>query len=268
MAKRQPSIFTPDISRPLQQGDVFVQGGLSRIAASDGWSPAAWAPYETYRHTFAAADSALGTPAHDVVAGLGLVMVVSHDCHLDKELHLAAKALLRAHADQDETWAYAHAENDDSLDRHVIVSPLVSADAVAVSDRDLLYAGRIVGYLPVPPSPAHGLTTTAIVELGQRTTVDRLTLTRRLASITDQARLQLRYGLARMDSLRTPDLTAELEAAVGQRVTAIERPTGKRATLAITLADGSTLEVLPRPGDTPQDGPRRQSVPGPAGRGP
>ena len=100
-----------------------------------------------------------------------------------------------------------------------------------------------------------------MVDHGHRTTVDRLTLTRRLASITDPARLQLRYALARMDSLRTPDLTAELEAALGKRVSRISRPTGKRITLLIELEDGTALEVLPRPGDTPLDGPRRRSVP-------
>lgn len=263
VAKPVPSIFTTDTSRPLQQGDVFVQGGFSRIAASDGWSPTAWAPYESYRHTFAAADTAVGTPAHDVVAGLALVMVVSHDCHLDKELHLAAKALLRAHPDRGEEWAYAQAETDDTLDRHVIVSPIVSADAVAVNDSKMLLASRVVGYLAVPPSDRHGLIETTIVDLGQRTTVDRLTLTRRLASLGDEARLQLRYALARMDSLRTPDLTAELEAAVGQRIMSIDRPTGRRATLLIAFEDGGTLEVLPRPGHTPQDGPRRQAVPDP-----
>lgn len=228
----------------------------------DGWAPAAWRAYETFRHTFAATNAALGVPAQDVVAGLGLMMVVSHDCHLDKELHLAARALLRANPGWDEDRAYEKAEADDTLDRHVIVSPLVSPHDVPVEDKSMLHAGRIVGFLPVPASPRHGLTTPALVDLGHRTTVDRLTLTRRLASITDIARLQLRYALARMDSLRTPDLNVELEAAVGQRVTGIERPTGKRATLVITLEDGSALEVLPRPGQTPLDGPRRQAVPG------
>lgn len=57
---------------------------------------------------------------------LGLVMVVSHDCHLDKELHLVARALLRANPDRDENWAYEKAEPDDTLDPHVIVSPIVN----------------------------------------------------------------------------------------------------------------------------------------------
>lgn len=192
---------------------------------------------------------------------LGLVMVVSHDCHLDKELHLVARALLRANPDRDENWAYEKAEPDDTLDHVIVSQPDRQPDDVSVGDTNMLLAGRIVGFFPVPASPQHGLTSPAVVDLGHRTTVDRLTLTRRLASITDDARLMLRYALARMDSLRTPDLTAELEAAVGERVTGIERPTGKRVTLVITLEDGNTFEVLPGPGTTPLDGPRRQAFP-------
>lgn len=200
-------------------------------------------------------------PAQEVVAGTGLVMVVSHDCHLDKELHLAARALQRAEPERGADWAYAAAETDDRLDRHVVVSPVVSPDAVPVGDKRLLLGGRVVGYLPVPASAEHGLTSPAVVDLGHRSTVDRLTLTWRLASITDPARLQLRYALARMDALRTPDLTSELEAAVGKRVASIDRPTGKRATLLITFDDGEVLQVLPRPGKTPQEGPGRTRTP-------
>lgn len=50
-------------------------------------------------------------------------MVVSHDCHLDKELHLAARALRAVAATLTEADAYSRAEADGTLDRHVIVSP-------------------------------------------------------------------------------------------------------------------------------------------------
>ena len=86
--------------------------------------------------------------------------------------------------------------------------------AVDPGTRGLLPAGRIVGYLPIPDSPELALPET-VADLGHRTTVDRLTLTQRLTSLTDGARLRLRYALARMDSLRIPDVGAELEAALG-----------------------------------------------------
>jgi hypothetical protein len=261
MARRSASLFSDDTTLPLQQGDVFIHGGVARIARPDGWSPPAWAPYESFRHTFREAGAGGRVVAQDVVAGSGLVMVVSHDCHLDKELHLAARALLKEQPERGEDWAYETAEADDELDRHVVVSPIVALGQVPVSDKGLLLAGRVVGYVPVPASPGHGLTDPAVVDLGHRSTVDRLTLTWRLASITDPARLQLRDALARMDSLRTPDLSSELEAAVGKKIIGIERPTGKRLTLLISFEDGDVMHLLPRPGDTPQDGPGRTKQP-------
>ncbi len=71
-------------------------------------------------------------------------MVVNHDCHLDKELHLAAWALLKEQPVRGEEWGNDTAEADE-LDRHVVVSPIVALGRVPVSDKDLLLAGRVGG---------------------------------------------------------------------------------------------------------------------------
>lgn len=183
-------------------------------------------------------------------------MVVSHDCHLDKELHLAARALRAVAATLTEADAYSRAEADGTLDRHVIVSPLIHLDDLPLTrdpnTRGLLRAGRIIGYLPVPASAGLALPET-VADLSHRSTVDRLTLSRRLTSLTDAARLQLRYALARMDSLRTPDIGAELEAALDRRITGVDRPSARRPTLLLTFDDDTVLEFAVT-GDTPQDG--------------
>lgn len=262
-ALRPEDVFSNDTTRATRQGDIFLSTGIARIAAAgEPYSPPAWAAYETTR---AALPAGLpGQPDLDVIGGRALVMVVSHDCHLDKELNLAARALPAADPALDESEAYARAEVDDTLDRHVVVSPLVSLGdlplAFDANTAGLLRAGRIIGYLPVPANSALALPET-VVDLGHRSTVDRLTLTQRLSSLTDPARLQLRYALARMDSLRTPDLGAELEAAIGHRIVGVERPAGKRPTVLLRLDDDTALELLPRPGETPHHGPRRQHVP-------
>jgi hypothetical protein len=255
-------VFSTADDRPIQQGDIFVTAGIVRVAsAADTFCPAAWAPYETSRTPLAEASGSM--VGLDAAGGRALVMVVSHDCHLDKELNVAARALMRVDG-LDETTAYERAEQDPGLDRHVLVSPLVTPqDLPVAAHADTLVhlqAGGVVGYFPVPASQSLGVSA-CVVDLGHRSCVDRLTLTQRLTSLTDPARLQLRYALARMDSLRTPDLGAELEAAVGQRIDGIERPTAKRSTIVIALHDGSRLELLPRPGNTPVDGPRRHHVP-------
>ena len=254
--------YSRDVGRPLQQGDVFLTSGLTRVAlAGNVHTPAAWSSFSTNRSDFA--PSLPGLPGLSSISGRAAVMVVSHDCHLDKEVHLRARELMRDPGLSEEA-AYESAEDDDSLDRHITVCPIIHLDNLAAADdkdaRGQIRSGRRVGYLPLPDSAPLGLNG-CVADLSYRATVDRLTLTQRLVSLTDDARLQLRYALARMDSLRTPDIGAELELAVGQRVVGVERPRGKRMTIVLHLSDGATLELLPRPGTTSLEGPRRQKAP-------
>lgn len=254
--------YSTDVDRPLQQGDVFLTSGLTRVAlAGNVNTPRAWSSFSTHRSDFA--PSLPGLPGLSSISGRAAVMVVSHDCHLDKDVHLRARELMREQG-FDEQAAYESAEDDDSLDRHIVVCPIIHLDNLAAAhDKDVrgqIRSGRRVGYLPLPDNAALGLNGT-VADLGYRATVDRLTLTQRLVSLTDDARLQLRYALARMDSLRTPDIGSELETAIGQRVVSIDRPKGKKLTLVLHLSDGSSLELLPRPGTTSQEGPRRQKAP-------
>ena len=118
--------------------------------------------------------------------------------------------------------------------------------------------GRLLGYYALEDNADLGLVN-VVVDLGMRATVDRLTLDQRLVSLTDPARIQLRYALARMDSLRTPDIGHELDLALGQRITEVVRPDSVRPHVSLVLEDGSVLDLLPRPGDTPQTGPRRRT---------
>lgn len=239
MASRSPApVLVAGSGRPLQQGDLFVTSGVARVVPASAPSenpsiaatgPSGTAPFETHRSALDEPLPPSGMPALDVVGGRVLVMVVSHDCQLDKELHHAARRLQKEGLS--EVAAYAQAESDDTLDRNVTVSPVVELTELPLAgDPNFdtnVRAGRVVGYLPVP-ARAGLLPAEAVVDLGYRTTADRATLTQRLASLTDPARLQLRYALARMDSLRTPDLGAELEAAVGQRITSVDPPNSRR----------------------------------------
>lgn len=255
-------MYSADTSRPIQQGDLFLSSGVTRtVTPVDAHTPAAWQPFSA--PIGQVAPSAQGLDGLSALGGRAVVMVVSHDCHLDKEANQRARTLMKdSHIDEDE--AFALAEDDDTLDRHVVVSPVVALDAVLdptdTSNRALMARGRLLGYYPLADAIPLGLQD-VVVDLGLRATVDRLTLDQRLASLTDPARIQLRYALARMDSLRTPDIGHELDLAVGQRITKVLLPDAKRPTIALQLEDGTQLELLPRPGDTPLHGPRRAKPP-------
>jgi len=255
--------YRGDDNRPLQQGDIFITSGVVRLAsASVPFTPPAWIDFDQQRNKLA--EPTMFAAGLDSVGGRALVMVLSHDCHLDKEINIAARALLKADRNLSESDAYAKAENDETLDRFVIVSPLVDVDLLSAvrneNARTGLLAGRTVGYFPLPSEPSLSLDD-VVVDLSYRTTVDRLTLTRRLTSLTDPARLRLRYALARMDSLRTQDLSLEIQEAVGQRIIDIKLPRKGQQTVKLLLENGKTLEVLPKPGDTAQGGPGRRRIP-------
>ena len=254
--------FSEDVDLPLQQGDLFLTSGVTRVGfANASHTPMAWSSFSTHRHDFA--PSLKTVPGLTSLSGRAAVMVVSHDCHMDKEVNIRARVLMRER-ELAEDEAYQIAEDDDSLDRHVVVAPVIRIDdLVAPEDKDgrgQLLSGRRIGYLPLPNLPELGIND-AVIDLGYRCTVDRLTLTQRLVSLNDDARVQLRYALARMDSLRTPDIGIELEKAIGQKIIGVDRPQGKRTTIVLHLSDGSDLELLPRPAASQAQAPGRQRPP-------
>jgi hypothetical protein len=255
--------YSNEITRPLQQGDIFITSGVARIAHhSDSFAPRAWAAYDETESTLAESNHIMD--ALKFIGGRAAVMVLSHDCQLDKEINIAARALMKVDANLSEQAAFTKAEADDELDRFVIVSPLVDVDLVyAARDQNSLadiLSARTVGYFPLPDEPTLSLEG-VVVDLSYRTTVDRLTLTDRLVSLSDPARLRLRYALARMDSLRTPDLSSDLIEAVGQKIVDIQLPKKGRQTIELILDNGKRIEVLPKPGNTPQEGASRRSTP-------
>ena len=256
-------IYSREYTRPLQQGDIFITSGVLRVVPASGdFAPKAWAAYDQTRNPLADPQPPIG--GLDSVGGRALVMVLSHDCQLDKEINIAARALMKADKSLSEDEAFAQAEADDELDRFVIVAPLVDAELLlAAREKNSLSdlkSGRTVGYFPLPDESSLGLSG-VVVDLSYRTTVDRLTLTQRLVSLSDPARLQLRYALARMDSLRTPDLSSDLAGAVGQKIVDIHLPKKGNQTIKLILDNGKSIEVLPKPGNTSQDGPLRRVIP-------
>lgn len=255
-------VYSNTNTRPLQQGDIFFTSGVERIvASSENFAPLAWTAYDETECVLADSKQFMG--GLKSIGGRAIVMVLSHDCQLDKEINIAARALMKKDKNLSEDEAFAESEKNDELDRFVLVSPIVDTallfaarDENSLSDIQL---GRAVGYYPLPDEPSLSLQG-VVVDLSYRTTVDRLTLTNRLVSLSDPARLQLRYALARMDSLRTPDLSSDLTGAVGQKIVDIQLPKKGRQTITLILDNGKSIEVLPKPGNTSQDG-LSQSIP-------
>lgn len=254
--------FSTEKTRPLQQGDIFLTSGVVRvICANSVFTPPAWVDFDQRQSQLAQAHPSM--EGLDSIGGRALVMVLSHDCQLDKEINSFVRLQMKVNKDLSEEEAFVLAEANDDLDRYVVVSPLVDLNLLSASRNDDakadLLSGRTVGYFPIDDEPELGLADT-VVDLSYRATVDRLSLTRRLVSLSDPARLQLRYALARMDSLRTPDLNSDFANAVGQKIISIDLPKRGSQIIRLILENGTGLEVLPKPGNTAQGGPARRDV--------
>ncbi len=241
--------FYEPVSGPLRQGDI-VLARVVRVVAGDRFVPAAWRDLDEDHVPVAGPH---GTSY--LATGTALVMVTSHDCHIDKEWNRMVSRLRREGVD-DET-AMATADADDALDRGVQVSPLAPPDAIDV-DRGNLMAGRVQGYLPVAASP-DGLVPEAVVDLTYRCTVDRLDLTP-IASISTDARALLRVMLVHLDALRSPMVSAVIEQAVGKRIDRAHVADRAPLKVRLELDDGSVVELMQVPGE-PGPGPSRQAAP-------
>jgi hypothetical protein len=231
-----------------RQGDIMLSG-ITRVLHQDRFTPQAWEPLD--EHYVEIGDDRHHQGQLDTAVGLGLVMVTSHDCQLDKEWNRRVRELVRQGLEQ--AVAEREAEADPHLDRALTVSPLIDPHDLDV-DHGNVMAGRVLGYFPVPRHP-EGWVPEAVVDLSYRCTVDRLGVVP-VASISERARKELRYALIQMDALRTADLGFEVEAILGRSITSVAIPPTEPLVVELHLDDGSSVRLLQQPGE-PAAGPGR-----------
>ncbi len=228
-----------------RQGDI-VLCGVSRIIADDRHSPPQWESLDA--HFLEVDDAWIVGRSLGVAAGIGLAMVITHDCQLDKEWNQRVRELERNGMTRER--AEREAASDVSLDRTLVVSPLIDPNELR-GGRGNLLAGKVIGYLPVP---AHhdDLVAECVADLTYQCTIDRLDVAK-IASITEAARKQLRYALIQLDALRTADLGFEVEAVVGRTIQKVEVPAREPLTVRIQLDDGNVIQLLQQPGTPDQE---------------
>lgn len=239
---------------PPKQGDILF-AAVARLVGEDRYVPAAWRNLDVFDAIVEPGD---GGSQLRLVTGPALVMVTSHDCHFDKEWSRRRSALMEQGVEDGE--ATRRADEDPGLDRTFTASPLIRPDEID-RDQNTLMAGKVIGYLPVPASP-DGLVPEAVVDLTYRVTLDRLDIVR-VACVSVEARAQLRYALAHLESLRAPTIAFELEAVVGRQIQRITFPRKHPLFVRLHLDDGTTIDLLQHPGE-PDDGPARAAPSGPA----
>lgn len=254
---RQPDRFFDSGDPPLQQGDVVlapvvrVQTDAARV---DRWR----ALDQAQASIHVAAGDLLDLVVH---AGYGPVMIVTHDCHMDREFLAEVSRLRQADRRLALADAESQAESDPDLDRFFQVCPLLPVDAVATQWGSIA-SGEAIGLFPVAEDPDKGLRAPSIVDLTHRSTIDRGTIVRRLNPLSEAARAMLRFALARYDVFRTPQIGYDLEAAVGRRIRRVEASPTSPLLVRLEFDDGSDVELVQQPAEIRGEGSARSQVPG------
>ena len=241
---------------PLQQGDVVlapvgrVQTDVSTVSRWASFDQAFPGPVQVERDL----------PELFAAVGYGLAIVVTHDCHTDREFNQRVRQLRHDDPHLSLTDAEALAEADDDLDRFVNVCPLLSPDAYR-ADWRAIAAGEVIGAFPVPELGDHAIDE-LVVDLTYRATIDRHSIVTRAAVISHDARVWLKYSLARTDVFRTPTIGFDLEQAVGKRIKAVIPHDQLPLMVTLELSDDTRLDLVHQPADVREGGAVRSQPPG------
>lgn len=255
----------------ITQGDIFLCPSAALVSLDGRELPPGLPPTPrpiedigqvfTVRAWEAAEDAEVPDVGHET--RWGPVMVISHECDLQKDFSALARILMRERGISKAAAEELLRDRKD-LDRRAVVSPLLSYDEVMAewtgelrteSRLETARRGDRIDYFPLPPHPA-GLLPEAAVSFTRMATVDRslLTAERRLISLGGPARGVLRYKLGSVFAMRDASVVAELEAAIGQTITDIEvmplpqqKGEKKSVSLVVYLGNGEVLHLQGRP---------------------
>ncbi len=187
----------------------------------------------------------------------GAVIVLSHECELEKDYNAFVGLRIKAGASRDA--AEVEAREMGALDPFVLVAPLMTYDMLAedwplplrTSERIAdVKRGARVGYFPIPAKPNVDLPE-CVALLGRVSTVERQLLSKglRLASLADEPRAVLRASLTRVFATRDISKWQELEAAIGQRILDVQKNAAGKKSVGVALfpENGAILHLEAKP---------------------
>jgi hypothetical protein len=243
--------MTEYLERPhqtLRQGDVVLAPTALLLAASEAPDvdgiPAS--PLRLGESVRAAAWAPAGTRlVPDVVVETlwSPVLVVSHDCQLEKDFNERVQELISG--GMPEVEAVEEASADPALDPFAVVAPLQPYPALPESRWAGIRSGDRIGYFPLDALPMDG--GDYAVDLGRLATVSVRTLPQsaKVASLGPASTAELRYKLAEAYANRDLSVIAELEAMVGHtilRAEAVPR-NRKKSALVLHLDNGEIVHL-------------------------
>jgi len=187
-------------STTLRQGDIVLAPSVVLLRADEGWPVPEEVPRAPDRlggRTQALAwksDEASHTPEVLVETSWSPVLVISHDCHLEKDFNERVNQLIDGGIPEEQ--AVAEASGDPNLDPFAVVAPLHSYSDFPAHRHAGIRAGERIGYFPLDALPRDGRD--YAVDLGRLTTVSVRLLPQsgKVASLGPSSIAELRYKLA------------------------------------------------------------------------
>ena len=245
--------YDTDETVPLQQGDI-VTVPLARLQTDPDLFPEQWKSFDTGRAELPA-PRPFAYPW--IVGGWGYAMVVSHDCHLDKEFNKVVRRL-RAEKQLSQREAEERAEQDLGLDRFLTVSPVLPITAFP-AQASTIPTGDVIGLFHLPSHDASDWPD-HVVDLTYRATIDRLFVEERRFVLTEEGRRRLRLALARTETFRSSEIGFQLEEVFHKRIRDVRPDPNEPIGVEIEMWDGSVVRLIQQP--TEQDnGPARTQAP-------
>lgn len=233
--------------RTLRQGDIVVApvGLLEAAAMEEELFPEApralGAPVISTLWR-----SARGTaPAAVTVAQWCPVLVLSHDCELEKEFNERVAELMSGGAAEE--VAVEIASDDPALDPCAVVAPLLPYSAFPEARHAGIRSGQRIGCLPVDALPGDG--GDYAVDLFRPCTiaVNLLPQVAKVASLAEPSVCELRFKINEAYAARDLSVLVELEALVGHPIIAVEALPRDRKKIALILhlagADAVHLDI-------------------------
>jgi hypothetical protein len=244
------TVYEPEPHPTLRQGDIVLGPSVVLQAAAGSADPAepprvVGEPTESL--VWSASDL---VPGLAVEASFGPVLVLSHDCELEKEFNERVTTLV---ADGwTEADAVAEASADPTLDPFVVVAPLLPYDAFDPERRPGIRAGQRIGVLPIDLLPLDG--GDYAVDLFRPVTVrvEMLPRSAKVASLARPSVYELRYKLSEAYASRDLSVLAELEALVGHTIVGVEAlpKSAKKTSVVLHLDEAESVHLeIRRPRD-------------------
>lgn len=192
------------------------------------------------------------------------VLVLSHDCELEKQFNERVEELKAQGVAEDEAIAAATA--DPTLDPFAVVAPILPYTAFEARRHAGMRAGQRIGILPLDQIPGDGAD--YVVDLFRPVTVavGLLPQFRKVASLAPPSVGELRYKLSEAYAIRDLAVLAKIEALVGRTIVRAEAlpKSQKKSALVLHLDDESVVHLeIRRPREDVERELTRQPGPGP-----